>query len=300
MGSQPGAAEWEHVVGRDLVPHLLPAAQLGRVDRPAAMGSLPEGAYLAIVESVGRVGLEDLLVSPAIAWRMGRWRRRCLYSPPCVAGIVERGVGLWVRALPAPGVRVQVSFGDIAAVEQRGDGLRRVLVVTGRAGRLPVRHYADGQAAVDAWTRRLRLRAAAAPAPVPPPHPGGHELRGEEPESLLLAPGDAIVSAGWRSRAGRGACLLGVTSRELVLVQSLRACLWPWHRTTRALYVPRGSIEDAVIRSKTVLLRCAGADVRIVLRSRRVAAAASSWLRWLLSDHDCSGAGSRPAQPGSA
>jgi hypothetical protein len=192
MGSQPAAAEWEHVVGRDLVPHLLPAAQLGRADRPPDMESLPEGAYPAIVVSVGRVGLEDLLAGPVVAWHMGRWRRRCLYSPPCVAGIGERGVGLWVRALPIPAVRVQVPFGDIAAVEQCADGLRRMLVVTGRAGRLSLRHYADGQAAVDAWALRLRLRAAAAPAPVPP-HPGGHGLRGEDPESLLLAPGDTIV-----------------------------------------------------------------------------------------------------------
>jgi hypothetical protein len=86
MGSQPGEAEWEHVVGHDLVPHLLPAAQLGRADRPPDMESLPEGAYPAIVASVGRVGLEDLLAGPAVAWRMGRWHRRCLYSPPCVAG----------------------------------------------------------------------------------------------------------------------------------------------------------------------------------------------------------------------
>ena len=91
-----------------------------------------------------------------------------------------------------------------------------------------------------------------------------------------------------------------MTSRELVVLQSLRSYLGPWHRTTRTLYVPRGSIENAVVRSKTVLLRCAGADVPIMLRSRRVAAAASSWLRWMLSDQDCSGAGSRPAQPGSA
>jgi hypothetical protein len=300
MGSQAGAADWEHVVGRDLVPHLLPAAQLGRVDRPAAVESLPEGAYQAIVASVGRVGLEDLLVGPAVAWPTGWSRRRCLYSPPWAAGIGERGVGLWVRALPAPGVRVRVPFGDIAAVEQHGDGLRRVLVVTGRAGSLPVRYYADGQTAVDAWTRRLRLRAAAEPAPIPPPYPGVQGLPGGDPESLLLAPGDAIVSAGWRSRAGRGACLLGVTSRELVVMQSRRAHLRPWQLTTRALYVPRGSVEDAAVRSKAVLLRCAGADVRVVLRSRKVAAAVSSWLRWMLSDHDCSGTGSRPATPGGA
>ena len=160
MGSQPGAADWEHVVGRDLVPHLLPAGRPRGVHRPADVAWLPEGAHTAIAASVGRADLEDLLVVPAVAWPVGWWRRQYLYSPPCVMGIGERGVALWVQALPVPGVRALVPFGEIAAIEQCGDGPRRVFVVTGRGIRLPVRYHADGQAAVDAWTRSLRLRAS--------------------------------------------------------------------------------------------------------------------------------------------
>lgn len=166
MGGQPLEADWELVVGRDLVAHLLPAGRRCGVRRPADVAWLPDGAYPALVDSVGRVGLEDLLVVPAVACPAKPWRRRCLYSPLCVMAIGERGVGLWVQALPAPGVRAWVPFEEIAAVERRADGRRGVLVVTGRAATLPVRYDADGQAVVDAWARRLRLRAAAAP--------GGH------------------------------------------------------------------------------------------------------------------------------
>jgi hypothetical protein len=294
MGGQPAAADWEYVVGSDLMLHLLPAGRPRGVHRPAGVAWLPDGAHPAIVDSVGRAGLEDLLVVPAVAWPVEPWRRQCLYSPPCVMGIGERGIGLWVQALPVPGVRVQVPFEEIAAIEQRRDGPCGMLIVTGRAGMLPVRYHADGQAVVDAWTRRLRGRAAAMPAPVPP-HPSGRQpYGGADLGSLLLSQSDPIVYAGWRSRVGRGACLLGVTSRELVVVQSLCARRRPWRRTTRTLCVPRGSIEDAVVRSKTVLLRSAGAEVRIVLQSRKVAAAADSWLWWMLSDHGRLGSAGPP------
>jgi hypothetical protein len=292
MDSQPVAVDWELIVGRDLIPHLLSAGRPRGVYRPADVTWLPEGAYTAILESIGRVGLEDLLVVPAVAWPAGP--RRCLYSPQCIAAIGERGVGLWAQALPAPGVRVQVPFGEIAAIEHRANGPRRLLVVTGRAVRLAVRYDADGQAVVDAWTRRLRQHAAVASAPVPP-HPGGRAQRGSiDPRSLLLDRGDAVVSAGWRSRVGCGECLLGVTSRELVIGQSLRDPRWPWSMSARTLYVPRGSIEDAVVRWKTVLMRSAGADLRIAFRSRRAAAVASSWLSWVLSDHGRLGSAGPP------
>jgi hypothetical protein len=163
MGGQFLEADWELVVGRDLLAHLLPAGALPGVRRPADVAWLPDGAYPALVESVGYVGLADLLVVPAIAWLAKPWRRRCLYSPLCVMAIGERGVGLWVQALPVPSVRARVPFDEIAAVEQRADGRRGVLVVTGRADTLVVRYDADGQAVVDAWARRLRLRAAATP-----------------------------------------------------------------------------------------------------------------------------------------
>jgi hypothetical protein len=166
MGGHPPEADWELVVGRDLVAHLLPAGRLCGVRRPGDVAWLPDGAYQALVDSVGHVSLEDLLVVPAVAWPAERWRRRWLYSPLCVMAIGERGVGLWVQALPAPGVRAWVPFEEIAAVGQRADGRRGVLAVTAPADTLVVRYNADGQAVVDAWARRLRLRAAAAP--------GGH------------------------------------------------------------------------------------------------------------------------------
>jgi hypothetical protein len=81
--------------------------------------------------------------------------------------IGERGVGLWVQALPAPGVRAWVPFEEIITVEQRADGRRGVLVVPARTDTLVVRYTADGQAVIDAWARQLRLRAAAAA--------GGHD-----------------------------------------------------------------------------------------------------------------------------
>jgi hypothetical protein len=162
MGREPGAADWEQIVGRDLTPLLLPdERQQAAVYRPADVVWLPDGAHAALVEAVGGVGLEDLLVVPAVAWPIGWWRRsRCLYSPRCVVGIGERGVALWAQALPVPGVRAQLPFAEVAAVEQHGDGPRRALVVTGPAVRLLVRYDPDGQDAVAAWTRRLRLRAS--------------------------------------------------------------------------------------------------------------------------------------------
>jgi hypothetical protein len=115
-----------------------------------------------------------------------------------------------------------------------------------------------------------------------------------DPRSLLLDRGDAVVSAGWRSCVGSGECLLSVTSRELVIGQSPSDRRWPWSVSARMLYVPRGSVEDAVVRSKTVLMRSAGTDVRIVFRSRRAAAVASSWLSWVLSDHGRLGSAGPP------
>jgi hypothetical protein len=162
MGGQFPEVDWEIVMARDLVARLLPAGGLCGVRRPADVAWLPDGAYPALVDSVGRVGLEDLLIIPAAAAPAKPWRRRCLYSPLCVMAIGERGVGLWVQALPAPGVRAWVPFEEIAALEQRADGRRGVLAVTGQADTLVVRYDADGQAVMDAWILRLRLRAAAA------------------------------------------------------------------------------------------------------------------------------------------
>lgn len=293
MGSRPWAADWEHIVARDLVTHLIPAGRPQGVHRPADPVKLPPGAHADLSVSVGRTNPEDLLAVPAAAWRWNRWRRQSLYTPPGVAAIGDRGAAIWVQALPVPGVRAQVPFSELAAVEQRADGPWRVLIVTGRAGKLVVRYHQDAQQATDEWTRRLRLCAAPVPAPVPPSQPGGHSPGSDQDRgSLLLAPGDEMVRAGRDAQAGRGPSLLAVTSRELIIVQSSRRRGRPWRRTTRTLYVPRRSIEKASIVSGTVLLRSAGTDVRAVLRSRKAAAPASSWLRYVLDDQDRSSTGS--------
>ena len=80
MGGHPPEADWELVVGRDLVAHLLPAGRLCGVRRPGDVAWLPDGAYQALVDSVGCVGLEDLLVVPAVAWPAERWRLRQMPS----------------------------------------------------------------------------------------------------------------------------------------------------------------------------------------------------------------------------
>lgn len=66
----------------------------------------------------------------------------------------------------------------------------------------------------------------------------------------------------------------------------------PRGRVAETLYVPRRAIEGASIQSGSLLLRSAGQELRITLRSRRTAAAASAWSGQMLSDHDRSGTGS--------
>ncbi|MGH3198532.1 MAG: hypothetical protein ACRDOH_00065 [Streptosporangiaceae bacterium] len=66
----------------------------------------------------------------------------------------------------------------------------------------------------------------------------------------------------------------------------------PPGRLTDLLCVPRRAIEAASIRSGSLLLRSAGLELGITLRSRRTAAAASAWLAQVLGDHDHGGTGS--------
>ena len=72
MDSQPGAVDWELIVGRDLIPHLLSARRPRGVYRPADVTWLPEGAYTAIVESIGRVGPTRMAAPSAAVWIRGR------------------------------------------------------------------------------------------------------------------------------------------------------------------------------------------------------------------------------------
>jgi hypothetical protein len=289
------AEDWEHVVDRDLLRLLNVGRQPQGAQWPADGALLPDEAYEDLSAHVGRLGVEDILVVPPAAWLVDRLRCRCLYMPLQIAGIGERAAGLWVRALPAPGVRVQVPVSAIAAIEILADGPRRRLVVTGQAVRLAVRYSSDGEASVGAWTRRVRVRAAGQPSPVPAISSARH---GKGLKAFLLGPADHGVCVRWRSYTGCGTCTLALTSREVVVVRSWRAPVRPWRRVRRTLYVPRRSIEGAVSRSRSVCLDSAGTQVCIGLGSRRIASAASAWLGQVLGQPDHRDAGARPRQAG--
>jgi hypothetical protein len=178
MGMRPSTEDWEQLVGSDLAPHLVPAGPPGGVRRPADVNWLPPGAYQALGSVIGRHGLEDLLIVPAAAWLCGGLRRRCLYAPLCVLGAGERAAGLWVQALPEPGV---VPLSEIAVIGQEADGPQRRLIITGRDSRLLVRCDMAGSMAAGALARRVRRRAAADPGPIParsPPRPPAWPPRG--------------------------------------------------------------------------------------------------------------------------
>jgi hypothetical protein len=297
--------DWEQSVGADLVPFLAPAGLFHGAQRPVEMSALPAGAEVALSDSIGRLRREDLLIVPAVAWPCGRWRRR-LYSPLCVVAAGERGAGLWVEALPVPDVRVALPFGGIGLIERQAEGIRRRMIVAGREGAMSVRYEASGDVPADALMRRMRRRVAGPPGPVPAGYAGGRgtaggrvtggrltaggrfALRLRDGRDLwfpMLGTDDRVVSVGGRFRLSRGVSLLAVTSRELIIVRSVRAPGRPWRRVMDALYIPRQAIERASLRSGTLELRTAGVDVRVRLRSRRIAATASVWLSQLLNDH---------------
>jgi hypothetical protein len=292
MGMRPSTEDWEQLVGSDLVPHLVPAGQPGGVRRPADVSWLPPGAHQALGTVIGRHGLEDLLIVPAAAWPCGGLRRRCLYAPLCVLGAGERAAGLWVQALPEPGIRAMVPLSEIAVIGQEADGPQRRLIITGRDSRLLVRCDAAGSMAAGALARRVRRRAAGDPGPVPAapaslavPRSWRHL---PDPVALRLD-GDEIAAAGRRSRRTGREILLAVTSREVII-----ACRPPGGRlrqgrAARELYIPRRHIEDAGVRSGTLLVRSAGRDLPITLGSARLAEAASSWLAQVIGgyDHTC-------------
>jgi hypothetical protein len=285
MGSQTAwAADWEHIVSRDLAPHLVPARDHPRVRRPAGLTELPDGAHAALSRSLGRVDPGSLLVVPAAIWPWRGWRRRSLYTPLSVAGIGEQGVGLWVRALPAPGVRVRMPFSDIAAVEDHAGRSWRTVAVTGPPGRLPVRFYDDWWSDADHWIRLLRLRAAPVAETVPARLGGGHRPPGcPGVDSVLLDVCEGTAYMGWRSRAGWSACLLALTSRELIVVLSRAGHRLPRRVIRRTLYLPRQCLQGAEARAKTVRVRTGGTQVDITLWSRKAAADVSSWLGQVLT-----------------
>ena len=163
MGSEPQAEEWEHTFGADLLPHLVPAGQPTAARQPLDVTLLPVGAHRALTDSIGHHGLEDLLILPGIAQVYGRLRRRCLYTPLRILGVGDRAVALWVQAPPAPGIRAEVPFGEMAAIARRADGTRRQLLIHGSACRVPVRYDAASDGVMNTLVRHLRRRAAGAP-----------------------------------------------------------------------------------------------------------------------------------------
>jgi len=300
MVSQAWAADWEHIVARDLAPHLVPVGDHRRVQRPTGLTELPDGAHAALCRSVGRVDPGGLLVVPAAVWPWRGWRRRSLYTPLTVAGIGERGVGLWVQALPVPGTRVRIPFSDITAVEDHAGKSWRAVAMTGPPGRLQVRFYDEWWSEADSWIRLLRLRAAPVAETVPATLGGGcRPLRGPSVGSVLLDVCEGIACVSWRSRARGAACVLALTSRELIIVLSRAGHSILRREIRRTLYLPRQSLHGAEGRGKTVCVRTAGTQVDIRLWSRKAAADVSRWLAKVLTEQDRNDIGSRPGQQGS-
>lgn len=299
MGSLAWAADWEHIVARDLAPHLVSAEDHRRVRRPAGLTGLPDGAHAALCRSVGRVDPGSLLVVPSAVWPWRRWRRS-LYTPLSVAGIGQQGVGLWVRTLPTPGVRVRMPFSDIAAVEDQAGRSWRAVAVTGPPGRLLVRFHDEWWSDADGWIRLLRLRAAPMAETIPAAPGGGHRPPGwPSVDSVLLDVREGIACVCWRSRTRSSACLLALTSRELIVVLSRAEHIIPRRVIRRTLYLPRQSLQGAEGHAKTVCVRTAGTQVDFRLWSRRAAADVSSWLGTVLSSHERSDVGSWPGQQSS-
>ena len=268
MGRDPPMEEWEQTFGTDLRPHLIPPGQPDAIRRPAGADQLPPGAVAALSAAIGRYSPQDLLTVPGAARSCGWLRHRFVYTPPCVLGLGDRAVALWVQGLPEPGIRAQVPLGEIAAIALHVHGTRRHLLVTGSAGRLPVRYDVADDPVMDTLIIRLRRRAAGHPAPVPP-------VAARFAGLLRLDPADELATAGPKTR------LLVVTPDELVVL-----------RPGRVLYVPRHAIQAASIRSGSLVLRSAGVDLDLRLRPRKTAAAAVTWLERVPGDHHRSGTSS--------
>ena len=268
MGGEAPMEEWEQAFGVDLRPHLILAGRPDTIRRPSGADQLPPGAHAALSGAIGRCGLQDLLIVPSAARSCGWLRHRFVYTPPCVLGVGERAAALWVQALPEPGIRALVPFGEIAAITLHTHGTRRHLLVTGSAGRLPVRYDVADDPVMEGLIIGLRRRAAGPPAPVPP-------VAARYTALLWLDPADELATAGPKTR------LIVVTRYELVIL-----------RPGRVIYVPRSAIQAASIRSRSLVLRSAGVDLDLGLRSRKTAEAAALWLERVSGDHHRSGTGS--------
>ena len=186
---EPSMEEWEQAFGADLRPRLIPAGRPDAMRRPSGADQLPPGAHAALSAAVGRCSLQDLLIVPSAARSCGWLRHRFVYTPPCVLGAGDRAVALWVQAPPEPGIRALVPLGEIAAIALHTHGTSRQLVVTGSAGRLPVRYGVADDPVMDGLIIRLRRRVAGRPAPVPP-------VAARFAALLRLDPADEVATTG--------------------------------------------------------------------------------------------------------
>jgi hypothetical protein len=191
-------------------------------------------------------------------------------------------------------------FSDIAAVEDQVGRSWRAVAVTGPPGRLLVRFHDEWWSDADGWIRLLRLRTAPMAETVPARLGGDHRPPGwPSVDSVLLDVCEGIACVVWRSRARSAACLLALTSRELIVVLSRAEHSIPRRVIRRTLYLPRQSLQGAEGQAKTVCVRTAGTQVDIRLWSRKAAADVSRWLGKVLGEDDRSDVGSWPGQQGS-
>ena len=105
MGGKASLEDWEYSVASDLVPYLMADRPAGQVQRLPGPGWLPPGAEARVAGSIGRHGIDDLLVFTASARPAGRLGRRRVCTPLSVLGIGERAAALWVQAFPFPASR---------------------------------------------------------------------------------------------------------------------------------------------------------------------------------------------------
>jgi hypothetical protein len=293
MSSEPAVEEWEHAIASDLASHLTLASPVARPHQPLSVIDLPAGARAALTEAIGWHGLDDLLVVPAAARPFGRLHRRCVYTPPCVLGVGERAVGLWVQALPVPGVRAIVLLGELAAVELRADGTGSRLTLRSHPRQLSVRYNRKADPLVGGLLR-LRRRAAGEPFPVPGAPPGNTYIPPRW-QAVLGAPvlglraGDGVAAVfGHARRPGGMEYLIALTARELVVIRAAWKRNPPHFDRPDSVQVPRRNIRKASIRSGCLLLRSAGVDLRVELGASLTPAAAL-WLEDALNFKDRTG-----------
>jgi hypothetical protein len=291
MSNELVAEEWEHVVASDLAPHITPAGPAAKPHRPLDVTDLPPGARAALTGAIGRHGLDDVLIVPAATRPAGR--RRSIYTPPCVLGIGERAVALWVQAFPVPGVRAVVPLGELAAIELQAEGADSRLTLRSHRCHLSVRYNRAADPLAGAILR-LRRRAAGEPYPVPCAPASNKSIPAKwlavfGSPVLGLRAGDAVAAVHGHARwPGGREYLIALTAPELVVIQAIRKRNPPNFDRVDSVQMPRRNIEEASIRPRCLLLRSAGVDLRVELGANLTPAAAL-WLQDALNLKDRTG-----------